>query len=93
MSRKSFDVEEFRQYVNDLLFKTICSPEHRRGFIRILENVLHSTGNYKGFYYLSKDEISIGQLPGINISPIDGQNLIDLVERFKNTDDTRVHYF
>ena len=87
MARKTFEVKTFIQTVNEQLRESICSPEEREGIIRIAESVLHSTGNYSGFRYLTAREVPAGQLAGINSTDLPYE------EMFLNTDRTRVHYF
>jgi hypothetical protein len=52
MKRKTIDVQYLRDNINQRLADSTCEPEVRYGMISILENVLHETGNYKGFCYL-----------------------------------------
>lgn len=92
MASKTFNVDKFRVRVNEVLAISIVEPEIRAGWIRALEHVLHETGNYRGFRYLTHRDVPSGQRPGINISPIDGQHLESMLERFRNTDPTRVFY-
>ena len=49
--RKSFDVETFKDYVNIQLSRTDkhATEEFKSGLCIALEQVLHRTGNYKGF--------------------------------------------
>lgn len=91
--RKTFEVETFLKQINDMLKLSQCDPEGRKTMQVILESVLMETGNYKGYRYLTLSEVPEGHLPGINISPIDGQYPEDIVHRFKDTDSTRVCYF
>jgi len=51
--RKTVEVATFRNYVNDALKNSLGPPEYREGMIVVLEEMLHSTGNYRGFTYLS----------------------------------------
>lgn len=93
MSRKTFSVDEFRTRINDSLCHSHMY-EHGRpwrlGLIDALESVLHSTGNYKGYRYLTSNELADGELPGIQY--LNGQPA-PYPERFENTDDTRRSYF
>lgn len=84
MARKTFNVDDFRNQVNDVLRNSVSSAEERKGWMTALENILHSTGNYNGFCYLNETLVPAGQLPGIRE---------ELDELFVNTDNTRVHYF
>jgi len=88
MAKKTFNVNEFRVLVNNTLATTgEGEMQYRHGIIDALEHVLHETGNYKGFRYLSKDEVPWG-IPGIN-GPIED---LSYEERFANTDSTRREY-
>lgn len=91
MSRKTLDVEEFKNRINHLLKVSVCSPDTRQGLINALEDVLHSTGNYRGFSYLTGSEVPKDQLPGINHG-FYGESEEQLIARFKCTDPTRVSY-
>lgn len=88
MARKTFNVDDFRQKANEALAKSHPDQASRReGVIVMLELVLMETGNYRGFAYLSQDEVLAG-LPGIN-TPAE---LLSMEERFVNTDPTRRRY-
>lgn len=93
MSRKTFNVAEFTKQINTALAMSDASVDHRRGLIFAVDRVLHDAGAYKGFRYLTANEVPVGQQPGINISPIDGQHVEDFDARFADTDRTRVSYF
>ena len=88
MARKTFNVAGFKELVNNTLATTGEGEMHYRyGIIDALEHVLHETGNYKGFRYLSKDEVPHGR-PGINL-PVENHTM---EERFNDTDLTRRYY-
>jgi hypothetical protein len=63
-TRKTFDVDTFRQYVNDRLS---CSQESLResrvAMAFVLEHVLMDTGNYRGFRYLETGPTTNDGLP------------------------------
>ena len=87
----TFDTAQLVDSVNDMLaMSPSISFAVRQGAIQVLEQVLHATGNYRGFRYLRADEVADGA-PGINM--VDGQIHPDPVLRFVNTDITRVKYF
>ena len=89
-TRKTFEVEVLKNRINGILASDSGRDQHFRvALLTVLEGVLLDTGNYKGFRYLLKGEA--GGLPGINY--LDGQPHPDYIERFKNTDSTRVEYF
>jgi hypothetical protein len=90
--RKTIAVAEMTRRVNDMLMHGYSSREERIGMIQVLENILFATGNYRGYRYLTQREVPAGELPGINLDE-DGNPLSDLLERFINTDGTRVEYY
>lgn len=57
MSRKTFNVSEFKDYVNSKLVLDYLSNDEKYGLIAALEHVLHETGNYNGFMYVYKDDV------------------------------------
>jgi len=89
MTRKTVNVADLIVDVNYTLSQSTCSPDVRQGAINVLEYVLHATGNYRGFRYLTAKEVPADQLPGINYGVDDA----DYEARFANTDKTRVQYF
>ena len=93
MTRKTFNVSDFIARTNERLSISTCVPEIRMGMMAAAEEVLHATGNYKGFRYLTVNEVPAGHKPGINISEIDGQHLEVYEQRFLDTDNTRIRYF
>jgi len=92
-NRKTVDVSSTKDKVNEMLKISTCSPDVRQGAINVLEDILHSTGNYRGFRYLNSAEVPTGQIPGINGACIDDGYDGDVVARFTNTDSTRAKYF
>jgi hypothetical protein len=93
MSKKTINVKELKEKVNGFLSQSTCNEDVRRGMICILENVLQDSGNYKGYDYLNQTQVPAGHKPGININ-IHGEDpfIYDIVERWKDTDNTRVKY-
>ena len=87
--RKTLDVEDLINTINHVLRTHVGSIDHRKGVQNTIEYVLHKTGNYKGFRYLTNDEVPAGELPGVRYSD-DG--ILPYPERFENTDSTRVQY-
>ena len=87
MARKTINVQEVKDWANLALESTDsvdCAWRH--GVMTMLENVLMSTDNYKGFRYLALDEVPAGRMPGIRRNHRDEPV-------FDNTDNTRVRYF
>jgi len=88
--RSTIDVDYVRDTVNSVLRNSgnNCPKERRQGMMNILEDILHSTGNYKGFKYLSRNDVPFAADPGVNLG---FEN--DYDARFAGTDRTRVEYF
>ena len=99
MTRKTINVEEVKDWANQQLEATdSVDCAWRQGVMTMLENILMSTDNYKGFRYLSLDEVPAGRMPGIRETESGfGKSIEELEEiqfgKFKNTDRTRVRYF
>ena len=55
-SRKTFKVEDFKKHMNMLLASEL-DVLYKRAVADTLEQVLHETGNYKGFNYIILDGI------------------------------------
>ena len=90
--KKTFNVDEYRQMVNETLALSDCSSDVRQGMITMLEEILHRTGNYKGFQYLMQDKVPHGQKPGIYCNSTGLIESTPVSERFAHTDSTRVRY-
>lgn len=91
MSRKTIEVSKLVDIVNGMCKNGSAQNKgERQGAMLLLEQVLHDTGNYKGFRSLLKEEVADGN-PGINY--LNGLPHPDYKERFANTDSTRVMYF
>lgn len=93
--RKTVNVQDLKMVVNSILANHHGDgpgdARYRAGMMDILEHVLHETGNYRGFQYLNKDQVPVGNKPGINTDD-HGSPLNDYGLRFADTDDTRVVY-
>jgi hypothetical protein len=57
MARKTFNVSEFKDYINSNLVEERLSNDEKYGMIMLLEHLLSETGNYKGFGYVYKDDV------------------------------------
>ena len=77
--------------INEILAKSKCSADRRQGQIDVIMNMLHRAKMYKGFTYLSLDEVPDGELPGIVIHGTIENTPADV--RFANTDSTRIRIF
>lgn len=92
MGRKTFQVEELREFANNILsMESFYNSDMRSGVIEMIERVLHKSGNYNGFRYLTNKELSSDELPGVRVGADGG--VLTPKERFENTDGTRRHYF
>lgn len=91
MAKKTLKVEELKNTINNSLANSVTGQEFRRGLIFVLEDVLFATGNYGGFKYLLQNDVPEGELPGVRYD-LHG-NILPYEQRFKDTDDTRRHYF
>jgi len=87
MPRKTIEVEHVKQYVNGFCAAKGGSRDARQAVTTVFESILFATGNYRGFRYLSQDELSEFDVPGIK-TDYDGSN-----SNFVDTDGTRVYYF
>ena len=92
-AKKIIKINELLTIVNNMLATSPSdAKEERSGMIAVIETVLISTNNYKGFKYLMKTQLQFGSLPGINVDD-NGEICEDAQARFANTDYTRVQYF
>lgn len=83
-ARKTIRVEDFVKKMNEKLAEDTMGVEYRLAVTHIVEQMLHDTGNYKGFGFLTQSEVPCGEKPGINANGPDA---------FINTDKTRRIYF
>jgi hypothetical protein len=60
MGRKTFDVRKFVNNANERLAGWTETAEMREGIIVMVGEVLHATGNYNGFNYLSEGDLTDG---------------------------------
>ena len=92
-ARKTVDVATLLTMVNNICRYSVDESKGvRQGAMNVLEQVLHDTGNYKGFRYLCTDEMEPGYTAGINSEY--GKPLPNDYElRFNGCDNTRVQYF
>lgn len=87
--RKTINVDRVKELVNNVcLMSAKEKKDVRQGSMNILEAILHETGNYRGFSYLS--DVIDGQ-PGVRHDA--NGILLPYPERFENTDPTRVRYY
>lgn len=96
MSRKTINVETIKSMVNEVLLNSEDSyKDGRESLTFLLEKIFVETGNYRGFRYLSENDM-VNSTGGVSV----GINLTETkrfeenpTKRFENTDPTRVHYF
>lgn len=63
--RKTIEVERVKELANKFLdLSSNCQTNERIGVAGLLENILHETGNYKGFNYISGKGIIHDERPG-----------------------------
>ncbi len=79
---------------NAVLRHDMHSVEYRQGMISVINLILMDNRAYRGYRYLTINEVPAGQLPGINL--LDGDANAephpDYEKRFANTDSTRREY-
>lgn len=103
-TRKTIDVETIKAKANHMLkYSADCRRESRQAVASFLEVLLHDSGNYNGFTYLSNlpDIYEGREIPtranralthGVKYDVESGE-LLPPTERFKNTDETRRYYY
>jgi len=94
MARKTIKIQDLKDKINGYLRKSADNlKSERRGMAVVLSGVLHDTGNYRGFCYLTPDQMKDekGSTVGINAVAYDKDPTME--EKFDGTDDTRVEYF
>lgn len=92
MARKTFKVEDFKIMINHKLkFSPDRAIEYRQGLLISIENVLMQSGNYKGFNYLTIEQIKEygNKVPGIWRPDPEQPSKVS----FENTDNTRVFFY
>jgi len=97
MSRKTFKVEDLKRQVNHFMLHSADENiEGRLAASSLLENVLHDTGNYRGFNFLSHVDMEAsdnGTVAGINVTREKGCESMTYEERFVNCDMSRRFYY
>jgi len=84
-ARKTVDVETILAYANGYLSAKEGSVEARRAIINMLEFALFSVNRYRGYNYLTKDQLANPEdRPGVKFD--------NLGVDFINTDNTRRRY-
>lgn len=88
--RKTVNAEQLIEITNQMLKMSTCSQDIRKGWCAALEWVLHETGNYRGYRYLSVDELPVDARPGIRMGM--SGDMLPFEQRFLDCDDTRRQY-
>ena len=65
MARQTLQIARAVEIANGMLRNSVVPPEERKAIIVLIETVLHETTNYRGFRYLTADEVPLGHKPGI----------------------------
>ena len=90
MARKTIDIDDVKDPVNTFLLHSSDElTAERRIMATMLGNILHGTGQYNGFNYLTPDMMK-KSMNGTTIG-VDHDKPED--KRFDGTDDTRVFYY
>lgn len=88
--RKTIEVEKVRRLVNAMLLHSRDDNRSGRAMLQtMIETILMDTGNYKGFLYLTPEDMATsknGTTYGIDYGKPDGH-------WFADTDHTRVYYY
>lgn len=93
MGRKTVNVAEIITSINDVLKWANSTPEYRFGQISIAENILHATGNYRGFRYLLESEVPAGHLPGMVMLGTVEDTPIELRFQEGRVDQSRIQFY
>lgn len=62
---KKIDVAELKHLVNETNRASVCEPGIRQGMNSLLESALHLAKAYKGYGFLTSDQVPENQNPGI----------------------------
>jgi hypothetical protein len=91
--KKTAKIEDILVLANGMLLNSAPDRgDFRQGVRAMVEKILMDADVYTGFRYLNEEEMDksiAGGLPGIRLS----EDYLALEQYFKDTDDTRVHYF
>jgi hypothetical protein len=67
--RKTIHVRAIVDMVNSFNAQSTCAPEVRRGWNHLVSDILHDTGNYNGFNYLTEAMMEVEAPPGVIHTP------------------------
>jgi hypothetical protein len=62
MSKKTINVAFILENANHMLSNKEISNDEKSGIVYMLETVLHSSGHYNGYYYLTNEKDEKGEL-------------------------------
>lgn len=85
MARKTVDVADLKEWINTILDPSECpalNADNRETAACILSNVLHDSGNYRGFRFLDTTTTYMA-------GPGDGS----VIEDIRIGDETARHYY
>jgi hypothetical protein len=93
--KKTIKVETLKRSINDIiLHSTDERVEMRHAAAIVLERVLHDTGNYHGFNYLTKEDMKRSNAgTSVGILTDESGKLLPDRERFIGVDVSRVFYY
>lgn len=63
--RVTIKISELVSKTNQMLRESTCDAKIREGMIAVLESALHATNQYRGFGYLTQEEVPPGENAGI----------------------------
>jgi hypothetical protein len=102
MPRKTIVVEQIKDDVNRILATYIerdTDSEFLMGYRQLLENILHTTGNYRGYNFLDKSQVPAGERAGCHFDLLSSPDRFEMqygskVDRaFQDTDSNRIRYY
>ena len=79
--------------VNEILAKSVCTPDVRLGEMNLICSMLMDAKMYCGFRYLSQSEVPAGQLPGIVIHGTIEDTPPEVRFAEGTVDETRIQFF
>lgn len=89
MRKRTQHLQAAVDMANRMLADSTCSAETRRGIIALTDSMLFAAGQYRGFSYLTQNEVPEGQEPGIRRHP---DSTTDVAWN-EYPDETRRHYY
>lgn len=88
-AKKTIQVAQVKEFGNDILLRSSDEyTKQRWGICSMIEKVLHETGNYRGFNYLTENHMKLSQGKSVGMK-LDKNGKPD----FTDCDETRRFYF